>query len=155
MPLESGHAVSRAGSGPCRHGSKAQANEPRWACTNQSLHEWHGPSRERGKGGLCWHSFPLQEGGGGTVSTGTDHRPLEGLSQESSPVRGIFLCLWCHFGLSGKLRPLNFQADPFLPSKCLWTQSTRGRATTQLQNSWSSTAGSKAQQCDPTVLCPS
>lgn len=158
MPLESGHAVSRAGCGPHKHGNKAQANEPHWAGTSQSLHEWHGPLQRERKGRAVLAQLPFTRGRwrySVTLSTGTDHRPFEGLSPESSSVRENFLCPWCHLGLSGKLRPLNFQGDPFLPVKCPWTQSTRGRAMIQLQNSWSSTAGSKAQHCDPTVHSPS
>lgn len=114
-------------------------------CMNGMVHSW-----ERGEGGLCWHRWPLQEGGGGTeynvtLSIAADHRSFTGLSPESSSVGRNFLCVWCHLGLSGKLRPLNFQADPFLPGKCPWTQSSRRRAMTQLQIFWSSTAGSKAQ----------
>lgn len=48
--MESGHAVSRAGPGPLKHGNKALVNEPPWACTSHSLHEWHGPLQREGKG---------------------------------------------------------------------------------------------------------
>lgn len=51
-------------------------------------------SRERGKGELCWQREPFtRERWRSSVilSTGTDHRSLNGLSPESSPVRGNFL----------------------------------------------------------------
>lgn len=113
-----------------------------------------GHSREgRGRAVLAQVAFTRGSWGYNvTLSTGTDHGSFKGLFPESSSARGNFLCVWCRLGFSGNLRLLNIQADPFLPSKCPWTQSTRGRAMTQLQNSWSSTAG-KAQ-CGPAETVP-
>lgn len=116
--------------------------------------------QREGKGRALWAQVPFTRGRwryNGMLSTDTDHRPFKGLSPESSPVKGNFWCVWCHLDLNGKLRPLNFQAAPFPAWKVSLASEHQRKShpMTQLQNSWSSAAGSKAQQRGPTSHRPS